>query len=233
MISQCPHCRQALNFNEAQQAKIQRALAGLNNGSLKMGCPHCKKTIHLQADGSCADKLPGSGPEPESNIKSGVRPPRYPDISWMANDMYEEMAAAPDVDKALVMMPEGVAREAVSKAFLEQGCQTEFPESASDAIARMRFTDFTYVVLHTAFAGPLAESEFHQYLSRMPMARRRGLYYILMGPEFHTLYDLEALANNANLVVNDNEAAYLEIIFKKGRQDYDDLFGSYLEAMGR
>ncbi len=65
------------------------------------------------------------------------------------------------------------------------------------------------------------------------MARRRAIYYIIMGPEFHTLYDLEALANNANLVVNDKEAAYLEIIFKKGRQDYDDLFGPYLEAKGK
>ncbi len=232
MISQCPHCRQALNFNEAQQAKIRTALAGLKKGTLKMGCPHCKKTIHLRADGSCADTPRESGLNSGAGVKSGIKPPHYPDISWMANDMYEEMAVAPDVDKALVMMPEGAAREAVSKAFLEQGCQTEFPESASDAIARMRFTDFTYVVLHTGFAGPPAESEFHQYLSRMPMARRRGLYYILMGPEFHTLYDLEALVNNANLVVNDAEAAYLEIIFKKGRQDYDDLFGPYLEAMG-
>ncbi len=233
MISQCPHCRQTLNFNEVQQAKIQTALAGLQKGTLKMGCPHCKKAIHLQADGSCADTPRESGLNSGTDIKSGIKPPHYPDISWMANDMYEEMAVAPDVDKALVMMPEGAAREAVSKAFLEQGCQTEFPESASDAIARMRFTDFTYVVLHTGFAGPPAESEFHQYLSRMPMARRRGIYYILMGPEFHTLYDLEALANNANLVVNDAEAAYLEIIFKKGRQDYDDLFGPYLEAMGK
>ncbi|MFW8601899.1 hypothetical protein ACOHYD_10530 [Desulfobacterota bacterium M19] len=231
MISQCPHCRQALNLNEAQQAKIQTALAGLQKGTLKMGCPHCKKAIHLQADGSCADTPRESGPGSAANSRSVVKPPRYPDISWMANDMYEEMAAAPDVDKALVMMPEGAVREAVSKAFLEQGCQAEFPESASDAIARMRFTDFTYVVLHTGFAGPPAESEFHQYLSNMPMARRRAIYYILMGPEFHTLYDLEALANNANLVVNDNEAACLEIVFRKGRQDYDDLFGPYLEAM--
>jgi len=66
----------------------------------------------------------------------------------------------------------------------------------------------------------------------MAMSRRRYIFYILVGPEFRTLYDLEALANSANLVVNDSDASHFSIILKRGMNDYNDLFGPYLEALG-
>ena len=48
MISSCPNCQQALNLTEAQQQKIEEAVAALSPGkTLKFACPQCKKPIEL------------------------------------------------------------------------------------------------------------------------------------------------------------------------------------------
>jgi hypothetical protein len=65
----------------------------------------------------------------------------------------------------------------------------------------------------------------------MAMQKRRGIYYVLVGPEFHTLYNLDALHHSANLVVNDNELPDLPIILKKSFREYDELFGPFLAAL--
>jgi hypothetical protein len=77
----------------------------------------------------------------------------------------------------------------------------------------------------------LADSSFHTYMRVMSMEKRRYIYYILVGKEFHTLYDLEALSYSANVVINDNEIAHFDIILRKGLRDYDDLFGPYINAI--
>lgn len=229
MIKQCPHCRKDLNFTEEQQQKIQAALGNLQSGTLKLGCPFCKKPIHLCADGSVEEEN-AAAPEKQAE-PAVVKPPAYPDISWMATEICDTGAVLDDVPKALILMAEGEARNTVAQAFTEQGYQTNFPESAGDAMEQMRFVNFTAVVLHSPFDGGFKDSKFHRYMAQMPMTRRRGIYYVLIGPEFHTLYDLEAMAYSANIVVNDAEASYFSTILKKGRQDYDALFGPYIAAL--
>ena len=223
MLSQCPHCQRNLNFNEGQKQKIQTALNGLSSGILKLGCPYCKQHIHLRADGSAALV------KKEDSVR--IKPPDYPDISWMANEICDENEVIEDVAKALILMPEGEARDNVAQAFVDLAYQITFPESAGDAVEQMRFVKFSAVVFHTNFDGNFAESEFHAYMSQMPMSSRREIYYVLIGPELHTLYDLEALASSANIVVNEAEAKYFDTILRKGLRDYDELFGSYRAAL--
>ena len=237
MITECPHCKKGLNFNEVQQEKLQFALAKLTTGALKLGCPHCQTPIHIKADGTVADEQPAAAGEPAAPAAAPAagdslpEPPAYPDISWLASGLYEQKELVEDVPKVLVLMSEGEGQEAVGKAFTDRGYQAEFPESAADAIAQMRFVLFKAVVLHSKLEGNLENSSFHQHMESMPMASRRSIYYVLVGPEFHTLYDLEALANSANAVVNENEVAHIDTILKKGMRDYDELFGPYLEAL--
>ncbi len=236
MISECPHCHQPLQFNQAQLDKIKAALANLQSGSLKLGCPHCKKPIALKADGSVGEEqmrqAGGMRPSSASSL-GGVVPPAYPDISWLAQGIYAERERVADVPKALILMASGPGRDAVAKAFSERGYQIEMPESAADALVQMRFVSFAAVVLHTNYDGPLAESTFHQHMTAMPMDKRRLLFYVLIGKDFYTLYNLEALAYSANVVVNDKETAHFDIILKKGLQETHELFAPYTEAMQR
>jgi len=257
MLAQCPHCQQTLMLSDAQLEKIKSALATLSVGrTLKIGCPKCKQPIELNADGSVAgeaanalkDVLYAEHTGNEDQAAAGIvaaaqkRPepvrlppaaPKPPDLGWLSSGVYSEKEAVENVPHALIMIGEEEITTQVAMAFGEMGYQPTYVRSAEEAISKMQFMNFEAVVLHSRFeGGGLESSTVHQHLREMAMARRRYIYYILIGPEFRTLYDLEALANSANLVVNDSEVSNFSIILKRGMNDYSDLFGPYLEALG-
>lgn len=232
MISLCPFCQKALNLNDVQKEKIGQALAQLKPGtSLKLGCPHCRKPIMLGSDGEAAAGPAAMEPAAPSRASRGPQPPDYPDISWLASGIYENREVIEDIPQVLILVEDAATRNLVQKAFETLGYQADSAESAEDAIAKMRFIAFSAVVLHSGFDGSLESSHFHASMQAMPMGRRRGIYYVLVGPEFHTLYDLEALTHSANVVVNESEIPHIEIILKKGLRDYEELFGPYLRAL--
>lgn len=226
MISHCPHCQGSLQFSPAQQEKIDVALGNVKTGPLRLGCPHCKKAISLQGDGSLWEE-----PSEESRPQESVVPPDYPDISWLAQSIYSDQEFVADVPKALVLMNDCEGRRAVVKTLTERGYQLEFPESGNDALVQMRFGSFQAVILHDEFDGPLTSSAFHRQMEEMSMDRRRSIIYVLIGKKFHTLYRLEALSYSANMVINEDEAVHFDIVFQKGLQEIQELFDPYVEAI--
>lgn len=260
MISECPKCNKSLNLTDAQKQKVEKALAALSNEkTLRISCPLCKKSIELKADGTPAkqtepedqgimkevlyedhlgdeDRLAAEMVEKVKQAPKPIKPPptapKAPDVGWLLNGDFEEEGIVKDVPLVMVLMADGQARSAVAQAFSEEGFQTEFPESAEAAMERMRFVNFAAIVLHSSFeGGSFTESNFHIHMRGLAMSTRRYIYYVLIGPEFHTLYDLEALSYSANLVINDSEVNYLGTALKKGLSDYDNLFGPYVEKL--
>ena len=254
MLSHCPHCRKELHLTEVQQEKVQKALNALAEGkTLKLGCPLCKQPIYLRRDGTAEEsgvmgnvlyaEHAGSEDRPVERmvevVKKAPQPlkppptaPKPPDVAWLAAGEYQAQEVVKNVPLVMILMAAGPARTTVAEAFSTLGYQPEFPESSGAAMERMRFVHFAAVVFHVGFeGGDLKKSTFHRHMCEMPMATRRSLYYVLVGPAFHTLYDLEALSCSANLVVNDHEVAQMPTILKKGLRDYQDLFGPYLEAL--
>lgn len=246
MLSQCPHCHNDLKLNEAQQEKVKQALAALPEGkTLKLTCPICKEPIQLNRDGEPLGVVDeGAAPPAPAAKAAAATPPKPvnppptapgpPDISWLQGEG-EEMetdAVVKDVPLAMVLINDAEQRRQVAAALEGEGYQVEFPESAEAGKERMRFVNFAAVVMHSAFeGGTLTNSLFHQHMRKMPMAGRRLLYYVLIGPDFNTFYDLEALALSANLVVNEGDMGKMPLILKKGLHDYQLLFGPYLEAL--
>jgi len=132
----------------------------------------------------------------------------------------------------MVLVRDEELRREVSEALRILGYQIEFPESGAAAEKRMRFVNFAAVVLHNDFEeGGLAGSSFHRHMCKLPMGVRRMLLYVLIGPDFHTLYDLQALSWSANLVVNQQDADKMPLILKKAFHDYQLLFGPYIAAL--
>lgn len=258
----CPHCNKALNLDKAQAEKIQETLAGLAPGkAVKITCPACRRPIRISREEernttkTAFDLFPGlmedalmqqerpaaeqpepapAAPEPtETRQRStGPPPPKPPDISWLDRGDHEVKARQRNIPAALLLIADGDIRATVSQALQELGYLIETAASASEAMAKMRFADFSAIVLHPAYeGGALAESRFHRYMQWLPMEKRRCMYYILIGPRFHTLYDLEALSLSANLVINEQDRQHLSAILRKGFHDYERLFGPLLTTL--
>lgn len=159
-------------------------------------------------------------------------PPKPPDISWLREGIFEEKTQRLDVPTALILVPEGESSARITQSCQELGYQTETADSPDSALKKMQVFDFASVVLHTGFEkGPLAASKVHNHIKWLPMAKRRYIYYVIVGPQLNTLYDLEALSLSANLVVNERHVQYMNVILQKGLQDHDLLFGPLLEIL--
>jgi len=232
MLSSCPFCRKEIRFNDAQKEKVDAALQSLQEGKcLKIGCPQCKKTITLDKRGNEVSNEGNPLERPKTASKS-IEPPTPPDLSWLVGGEYDAMDVVEDVPKVLLLVKDPTMRSGMDEAFSDLGYMPVAEDDIGKAVDRMRFESFKGVVYHTAFEGkPLAESVFHQHMSGLAMSQRRFIYYTLVGPELHTLYDLEALAFSANLVVNDKDVHHMGIILRKGLTDYESLFGPFLSAM--
>lgn len=234
MVKQCPHCQEKLNLSATQLAKVEAALTQLADGNLlKLSCPHCKRTMELAEDGELAfSNRSGTGTPVLKQRKLHLRPPRPPKLDWLAGGKSDEQDMVRDAQEVLLLMAEGQARETVVDAFTETGYDPVFPKSARDGIERMRFINYAAVVLHTRYEGnTLEESVFHAHMRKLVMGRRRSIFYTLIGPEFQTLYNLEALGNSANLVINDKDLKHCRTILKKAIPEYETFFKPYVETL--
>ncbi len=232
MISECPNCNQPLRFSDAHKQKLATAIEKLAPGrTLKFGCPKCKKPIALGPNGQpvSREKTPVTAPTGTQHpSRVPVDPPEPQDIGWLSSGELNEDQIVNNIPTAMVLMPEDVTKQTVIKNLEEQKYQLYFPKTVDEAINSMRFRDFAVVVYHSEYeTSPLKTQDFHQFMIQLSMSKRRSIYYILIGPKFQTLFDLEALTNSANLVVNTREAEYLSTILKKGSADYEELFKPY------
>ena len=230
MISQCPHCSTMLRFSEAHSQKLSQALGALGPGrTLKFACPRCKISIELNQEGN----VPGpTEPEKKDAVNVSVLPPQAPDISWLRSGDITESDVLEDVPTAMVLIPDTSIREKVSQGLGENQYQIYIPQNIDQAINSMRFKEYSVVVFFDEYDGkPLEEQDFHAFMMQMSMAKRRNIYYILVGDSLHTLFDLEALTLSANLVVSVNEIDHISMLLKKGLKDYESLFSPYMATL--
>ena len=217
----CPNCSKTLKISE----KIQKGLEQLGPGRvLRLSCPKCGKSIALDAG-----HLPADSQRGEIIVGSTIKPPPPPNIQWLKDGVFEEEEVVEDIPQTLILAKPGAERDSISEAVENIGYQSTFANSGKEAMEKLQFTNYASVILHDNFEnGGLRTSSFHQFMRDMAMQKRRFIFYILIGPEFSTLYDLEALAYSANLVVNTSEIPELLTIFRKAIPQYEELFGNLM-----
>lgn len=223
MLKQCPHCQKPLQLSDKQIAKLESALFKLAPGkTLAMKCPLCQQTIALDKTGGAAKPAKGNH----------VQPPPPPDLDWLQTGIYQGEEKVEDVPMALLLYPAGEQHKRVQEALEAVGYQVFSAGSAEEAMEHMRFVNFAAVAFHAEMEGSLDKSSFHAYMRALAMERRRYIFYILLGEHFHTLYNLEAMAQSANLTVNTRDLNHLDIVLRKAIPAYEELFGALLEEMG-
>ena len=220
----CPHCNVQLNPGD----KFKEKFAALDPGQkVKVKCIKCAEgfAVEVPAEGG----IPVSVAIP---VDTKVKPPIAPDLSWLDEEVTGVEGVAEELPLALVLVPEERGRSTISKMLEENGFRVELAESSGDAIDKMEFAQYAAVILHAEFEpGDIKENEFYRFICRMGMDKRRSIFFVLIGEEFNTLYNLQALTYSANVVVNDNDIPYLETVWTKAMMDTETLFGPLLEEM--
>ncbi len=230
MITDCPNCRKKLKLSP----KIEDSLRLLSPGkSLRINCPQCGSAILLDTAMLSPETPPGTAASPRPPATSQqVTPPPPPDLSGLDTSSYEAKGVVEDIPKALILMPDSPDFHLITEAMEALGYQPSFVHSAEEAIEKMQFATYAAVILHSHYEGSsLEDGTFHQFIRAMNMNKRRYIFYMLIGPEFHTLYDLQALTCSANLVVNDQDLAQLALILRKAIPQYETMFGAIMQEM--
>lgn len=203
-------------------SKIEEGIKKLAPGQkIKLKCSQCGEQIVL-----------GQEPLAGNSTPSSVRPPEPPDTSWLDDGEFEEEAVVSDIPQALVLIGDEKISELVMSALTGLGYRAESVGDAMEAIEKMQFFNYSSIVMHSSFGGTdLKENEFHELMSSMNMARRRYIFYALLGPEFNTFFNLQALAWSANLVVNEKDTEHFGVILRKAIPEYEELFGPFMEEL--
>jgi len=229
MTTQCPHCQKKLKLSP----NIEEGLRLLSPGkSIRINCPQCGQAILLEAGMLTPEMSPAtteySLPRP---THQKVVPPPPPDFSGLSKNMNDDGGGkVEDVPRVLILMPDSPDCRLVAEAMEALGYQPSFAQSAEEAMERMQFVNYASVILHSRYEGSALErGAFHQFMRTMNMNKRRYIFYMLIGPEFHTLYDLQALACSANLVVADKDLSQLALILGKAIPEYEGMFGAIMQ----
>ncbi|MDR2549636.1 MAG: hypothetical protein LBD10_05470 [Desulfobulbus sp.] len=226
MLTHCPSCKKPLQLTPDQTARLEQALAQLAPGKvLTIKCPMCRGAISLDKNAA------NNAVAPPSQSRQ-VQPPPPPKLDWLEQGLFQDADKVEDVPTALVLHQENDQRKSIEEALESVGYQVILADSVADALDGMQFVNFACIVFQADLEGPLEQSTFHTHMRKLTMDRRRYVFYILIGDEFHTLYNLEALAHSANLTVNKSDLRHLDVILRKGIPAYEELFGPILEELG-
>lgn len=161
-------------------------------------------------------------------VEQDILAPPPPDPNWLADCLTMEAGGpAADIPAALVAITADHRRAMAEQVLESMGYVVEVAESAAEGLELLRLTRYSLVLCE----ADRAFADIHRTIRQFPPNRRRLTYYAIVGPRLHTLYDLEALAFSANLVLNDREMPALEKILRKGLRDYEKLFRPMLDAL--
>lgn len=208
-------------------AKLEQSLEQLEPGKkIRLKCSQCQEPILLDKDTLIKHR------DTQEAATNKIKPPEPPDTAWLYEGEFVDDEMVADIPQAMVLMPEGKAMDEVLRALAGLGYQAITVEHTRQALEKMQFVNYANIVLHSQFeGGGLSTNRFHQYMCRMNMSRRRFIFYVLIGPEFKTFYNLEALANSANLVVTEEDTPKFDIILRKAIPEYEELFGAYMTEL--
>lgn len=227
----CPHCGKQLKLSD----KIQNSIDALAPGQqIRVKCVQCEKPFPIDvsqrdSSGSVAGGGRSSGTNPPAHT---VRPPDPPDVSWLKEGVFEEKEVVEEIPRALVLMPDSAGRAIVVKDLEKLGYRVEMALSPEEGMAKMQFVNYATVILHDRFEDRgLDTAVFHQFMKSMNMMRRRYIFYVLIGENMKTLYDLQALAFSANLVVNNSDVQHFSLLLRKTIPEYEALFGPLMEEL--
>ncbi len=233
---QCVHCKQGFQLDSRRMQKSDPVTQEEQQPLFDQRLPQQPEESSEEQSATIDQPPPereGVGVAATDPEHSGtVQPPVSPDISWLSSGEKMVRQMVEGRPRALLVVPQGEVRNTLVHEIGKLDYHLEEATGVDDALEKIVNTPYTLVFYHSDYEkGGLDASRFHRYLSRLSMTRRRDIFYVLVGKEMRTLYDLQALASSANLVVNDAEVGHIGAFLPRAMEEYQEVLGPLLEEL--
>ena len=108
------------------------------------------------------------------------------------------------------------------------------PISLEDALRALETEDISIVIINENFANQtLSKNRIIQWITNLPMYRRRDIMLIITGENLKTLDRLTAFAKNADLIINTKDLSNFYSIFKIGYLEYQSTYKQYKQLLSK
>jgi len=210
MQVECPNCAKELNIPDS---KIPQGQA------FNLACPSCKTKMrvdhHLKP------------PEPDPGALDAA--------SMIVDEEFEddeEEIEIYDEHDQIALILDRKNDDLWTAALTELEYKLQRAKSPEHAVHKLRFNQYHVIAIHEKFGDTTLEtSPLYEFIRDMSMNTRRKTFVALVGENFKTLDNMEALAYSVNLVINQKDLDQLETILKKSIGDNDNFYKVYRETM--
>lgn len=217
----CPACQNRFVVPDERLPK---------NQVLTAPCPRCKQPIRID-----------TRPQPPGEPAAATGPaaaPAAPAPARGAARPQPSGATATGVERAALLGPGEAGRGQVLTVTLrELGYFVDPAATVDEALEKLKFNRYDILTLDDGFGGhALAEHPVLEYVAPLPMAVRRNLFLVLVGPAFKTGDQMAAFALSANLVVGTGDLGNLPKVLTLALQEHERfyrVFRETLAALGR
>jgi len=209
--------------------KIRDDLLALPSGQkARVKCVACSSLITFDP----AEALGMERQEEGRRTLIGAKPPPPPDLQWLRDGDFANQDVIEEISRSMVLMPSGEGKNIVVQTMEGLGYVAERPETPEAALDRLEFLPFASIFLHEEYEpGGFQSGAFYRTMRMMNMSKRRYIFFVLIGKELHTLYNLEAFSLSANLTVRESDLPLLHTVLRKAIPNYDELFGPYIDEL--
>ena len=210
MQVECSSCAKEINIPDN---KIPQGQA------FSLTCPGCKTKMRVD------QHLKTSASEPTGSLDAA---------SLVVNEEFEddEDIEIYDEHDKIALILDRTNDDQWATALTELEYKLQRAKSPEHAVHKLRFNQYHVVVFHEKYGDAALEtSPLYEYIREMPMHTRRKTFVAIVGDNFKTLDNMEALAYSVNLVVNQKDIDQLETILKKSIGDNDTFYKVYRETM--
>lgn len=98
----------------------------------------------------------------------------------------------------------------------------------SEILTWINYGDVKNLIVGTEDTQRMAEAK--QILEKIPIEKRREIFFILISPQLHTLDPKEAFIYSANLVINPKDLGEFERIYSRAQIYWKRLYDPYRSA---
>ena len=200
------------------------------NKKVHVSCPSCqnKITVEKPAASKKTEEPPAEITEKETAMEEHEEKVEVMDPSEFAD---EELEILEEGTKR-VLICDAAHQNEIMPLLKEMDYQPKTVSSDSEAIGRMKFTQYDLVILAEDFAGSsLKKNNVLKYIQPMQMTTRRKMFVVLLGKDFRTMDNMQAFTLSVNVVINFKDMDNLAAILKKTISESDAFYKVYKETL--